>query len=583
MMKRWRAGLMGALPLLFLLQPGHPPSTLECVLVLLAAALDAGAVRLPYFGNFSTAPTLLGVLALRHQPLLSLAAAALGLVLRSLAFPGGLAACWELGSRALYCWMIFAIGAPWAVFPAAIVAEGYLRLGASVGLGGKSMSQQREFQRWVRFDRYVLPHRVVMYILAPLAAQLTQSAPIYLFCLAPVLFSLHRAVQGESIRLEFRDEEKLVEEASQARQRLSQVANKLSTVQQRLRVSQQKESVFWELSLQLVECQTAEQTARRSLDYLVQRMNCEQVAFWRRSQEGLQLLAGTPPASMEQSDPCRLFLDLGAIGLVFCARSQPFSPEERELLAELAGIFTLGLQSVSLLEEQGRRLASLTQSSKVAALGQLAAGLAHELNSPLASVRLQLGLLQQRASQPEKLAASLPTALASIYSSLDQSQALLRKLLFYSRDGVHSSAVVDLNQVIEDTLDLTRAVLANQQVKLISRLEPLEPIEGNASDLQQALSSLLLNAKEACRNGGVVEVYALMQGEARTILVRDNGRGIEPEILDRIFEPFFTTADPGQAAGLGLSLAQQIIHAHGGKITAANRTGGPGADFLIEL
>lgn len=582
-MKRWKAGLMGALPLLLLLQPATPPTPLQCALLLMAVTLDAAAVRLPYFGIFSTAPALLAVLAWQQQPLVALVATALGLSLRSLVYAMGLAAYWELGSRALFCWMIWALGAPWAVLPAALVAEGYLRLGAWVALGGKSMAQQREYQRWVRFDRYVLPHRVILYLLAPLAGLLAKSAPIYLFCLAPLLFSLHRAVQGENIRLEFRDEEKLVEEATQARQSLHQVANKLDTVQKRLQVSQQKESVYWELSLQLVECQAAEETAQRSLDYLVKRMGCEQVAFWRRSQEGLQLLAGTPPPTMEQIDPGKLFLELGQIGLLYCARGRAFSADERELLVELAGVFTLGLQSVSLLEEQARRLASLTQSSKVAALGQLAAGLAHELNSPLASIRLQLGLLQQRAHQPEKLAASIPAALASVNGSLDQAQSLLRKLLFYSRDGVHSAVLVDLNQVIQDTLDLTRAVLASQHVKLISRLEPLTPLEGNASDLQQALSSLLLNAKDACSQGGVVEVYSLMQGEARTILVRDNGKGIEPEILERIFEPFFTTAEPGKAAGLGLSLAQQILHAHGGKITASNRQGGPGADFLIEL
>lgn len=582
-MKRWRAGLMGALPFLFLLQESRLPTPLECALVLMAVTLDAAAVRLPYFGIFSTAPALLAVLAWQDLPLAALAAASLGLILRSLVFAGGLAACWELGARALFCWMLFAIGTPWAVLPAAVVAEGYLRLGASVVLGGKSMAQQRELQRWARFDRYVMPHRLILYTLAPLAALLAQSSPLYLFCLAPLLFSLHRAVQGENIRLEFRDEEKLVEEANVAKQRLHQVANTLDSVQQRLRVSQEKETVFWELSLQLVECQAAEDTAQRSLEYLLKRMSCEQVAFWRRSQEGLQLLAGTPPANMEHTDAGKLFVELGEIGLLYCARNRPFSTEERELLIELAGVFTLGLQSVSLLEEQARRMASVTQSSKVAALGQLAAGLAHELNSPLASIRLQLGLLQGRAQHPDKLAASLPATLASVNHSLDQSQGLLRKLLFYSRDGMHDSAQVDLHQVIEDTLDLTRAVLASQHVKLISRLEPLKPLEGNASDLQQALSNLLLNAKDACAHGGVVEVYCLMQGEARTILVRDNGKGIDPDILDRIFEPFFTTAEPGKSAGLGLSLAQQIVHAHGGKITASNRQGGQGADFLIEL
>ena len=582
-MKRWRAGLLGVLPLLFLLRSGRAPTTLECALALLAAGLDAGAISLPYFGIFSTAPAVLAVLAWQQQSLLALFAAGLGLFLRSLVFSGGLAACWELGARCLFCWMLFAIGEPWAALPAALLAECFLRLGAHVALGGKSMTRQREFQRWLRFDRYVLPHRVMTYLLAPLAAVLTKSAPLYLFCLVPLLFSLHRAVQAEKIRLDYRDEEKLIEDATSARQQLDQVNTTLSTVQQRLQLSQQKESVFWELSLQLVECRAAEETAQRSLDYLFRRLKCESGAFWRRSPEGLELLAGTAPARMEQGDPGKLFLELGSIGLLYCVRSKPFSTEERELLVELAGIFTLGLQSVSLLEEQARRMASLTQSSKVAALGQLAAGLAHELNSPLGSIRLQLGLLQQRVNQPEKLASSLPNTLASVNHSLDQSQGLLRKLLFYSRDGVHSEVEVDLNQVIEDTLDLTRAVMANHQVQLVSRLEPLRSVIGNASDLQQALSNLLLNAKDACTEGGVVEVYSMMQGNARTVLVRDNGKGIDPDILDRIFEPFFTTHDPGQATGLGLSMTQQIIRAHGGKITAANRQDGRGADFLIEL
>lgn len=577
-MKRWPAGLLGAAPALCLLHTGSMPGPLECTLALLAVTLDAGAISLPFFGIFSTAPAILAVLAWQGQVLLALAATALGLILRSLAFSGGLAACWELGSRGLFCALLFWVGEPWAALPAALLAEAFLRLGAYVGLGGKGLAQQREYQRWLRFDRYVQPHRWMTYLLAPLAAVLAQKAPLYLFCLAPLLFSLHRAVQAEKIRLDYREEEKLIEEASSARQRLDQVSTTLTTVEQRLRLTQQQKSVFWELSLQLVDCQTAQETAQRSLDYLFQRMACEQVAFWRKTAEGLELLAGTPPTS-QHTDPGKLLLELGSIGLLYCSRARPFSAEERELLAELAGVFTLGLQSVSLLEEQARRLASLTQSNKVAALGQLAAGLAHELNSPLGAIRLQLGLVQQRANQPEKLAASL----ASINSSLDQSQGLLRKLLFYSRDGSQSQVEVDLNQVIEDTLDLTRAVLANHQVQLVSRLEPLRPLSGNASDLQQALSSLLLNARDACPQGGVVEVYTLMQGNARTVLVRDNGTGIDPEIIERIFEPFFTTHDPGQATGLGLSMAQQIIRAHGGKITAANRQDGRGADFLIEL
>lgn len=579
-MKRWRLVLPTLLPLALLCVPGPNPSPLEFACAALAVCLDAGGVSLPYFGLFSTAPALLAVLAWKGQLLLCLGAAMLGLLLRTLAYRQALACCWELAARVLFCRVLFQLGGAWAIIPAALLREATLWLGAYWGLNGPTMAEKKAFQSWVRFDRYVWPHRSLVYALAPLVWLISQTGPVYFLCLAPVLIGLHRAVQAEEIRLALREEEELIHQADQARQKLDQVSHRLTHAQHRLRVSQQKESAFWELSLQLVQCQSSQETARRSLDFLSQRLGCEACAFWERREGALHLLAGQSPPDLQgaKNDPTQTVLPLGELGLLYCRRTRPLAPEERELLSDLSGLFTLGLQSVHRLQEQERRLASLTQSSKVAALGQLAAGLAHELNSPLGALRLQLGLLQQRAGDPNKLAQTIQ----SLNGSLDQAQSLIAKLLFYSRDGSLEGVEVDLNRLLADTLELSQGVLAAGQVELVSQLQPLQPLRGNAADLQQAVSNLILNAKEACSKGGRVEVYSLMQGSSRTILVRDNGKGIEPEIQERIFEPFFTTAGPGHA-GLGLSVAQQIITAHGGKLTAANREGTSGADFLIEL
>lgn len=464
-MKSW----LGLLPALLLLLRPPPVSQQDWAMAALVPCLDAAALRLPYFGLFSTAPVLLAVLAWRQQGALALGAAGLGLLLRGLIFRQGRACCWELGSRALFCRILLQAGNPLGLIPAALLAEGWLWLGAQQSLSGKTLPEQRAFQEWVRYDRYILPHRLVVYCLAPLTLQLAQSAPLYLLCLAPVLFGLHRVVQGEGIRLELRQEELLVAEASEAQKRLKQVAGKLTNVQHRLKVSQQKESLFWDLGLQLVKCRGAAETARLSLDYLVQRMGCGACAFWRRQNGQLQLLAGSAPASLEiANDSNQLLIELGELGLLYCSRQQPFAPEDRELLVDLSGIFTLGLQSVSLVEEQAR---------------------------------------------------------------------------------------VDLNALISDCLQLTRPVLASAGVELASRLEPLEPIQGNASQLLRVLASLILNGPAEC-----VEVYSLMQGRARTILVRHNGPGLSE-----------------------LAELQKLVLAQGGKLSTSRREGEPGTDFLMEF
>lgn len=568
--------------------PGPALAVLGCV----AVTLDMAAVELPLLGYFSAAPTCLGALALGQQGRTVLLISLLGLLLRTLLLSGKgwQQASWEAGGRALFVQTLLWTHNPWGLLPAAILFELWGQAGARLQL-----ENERERFRWRRFSRLTRQHQLAALCLVPLLSLLSGLNPLYSLLAIPLLGSLHRAVESESLQLQQIDEKELQREKERAQQQLSQVSDRLERTQERLQLVGVTESAFWELGPVLFHCRRTVETAEHSLSYLLSRVPCERAAFLVYRDSSLQALATFPadggflkplPGLLEeswqkQSPRCsghELALPLGRLGMLYCSRSNPFRDVEVHLLRHLSGLFALGLQSVTLLQDQQHMLAGLAQSSKVAAVGQLAAGMAHELNSPLAAVELQLGLIRQRMERPEQLLASLDSA----HRSLNRARELLQKLLFYSRDGAMPRHDVAIHRVVEDTVGFLRQTLATDGVEVACQLEGLAPFSGNAHELQQAISSLLLNARDACAGEGRVEVFTRMVGTRRQIRIVDNGHGIAPEIAGRIFEPFFTTRPVG-ALGLGLSLAQQIVEQHGGLLKGRNRVDGPGAEFLIEL
>ncbi len=233
------------------------------------------------------------------------------------------------------------------------------------------------------------------------------------------------------------------------------------------------------------------------------------------------------------------------------------------------------LTELRALEEQVQR------AQRLASLGRLAGGLAHEVRNPLGIVRATAQLLQQEAARYPALA--LPTQV--IQAEIDRVDRLIEQLLDYARPQPPRSAPLDLAALARHAVAITEPLAAQRGVGLsIEAPAALAPLEGDAERLHQAVINLLLNAVQATPAGGQVavslrEVYR--GSDAQVVLtVCDTGAGIAPEDLPRLFEPFFTTRDDG--VGLGLSLVQQIAAEHGGTVRVASRPGA-GAAFTIEL
>jgi two-component system, NtrC family, sensor kinase len=224
-------------------------------------------------------------------------------------------------------------------------------------------------------------------------------------------------------------------------------------------------------------------------------------------------------------------------------------------------------------------------SEKLAALGELCAGVAHEINNPLAVI---LGNVELMKLELGEAAEPVSEELALVLAQIERIRAITRSLLQYSRPGDYETAPVwqHLTPIIEESLTLVRSALRQQQVALVADLRAQQPIEADRQQLLQVLINLLVNASHALGEQGEIRVEsrdwcdeagALQGAEVRVI---DNGSGIEAAIMDKIFDPFFTTRATG--TGLGLALSHRIISRWGGELLV-DSTPGQGSCFTIRL
>jgi two-component system NtrC family sensor kinase len=224
-------------------------------------------------------------------------------------------------------------------------------------------------------------------------------------------------------------------------------------------------------------------------------------------------------------------------------------------------------------------------SEKLAALGELCAGVAHEINNPLAVI---LGNVELMKLELGEAAAPVSEELALVLAQIERIRAITRSLLQYSRPGDYETAPVwqHLTPIIEESLTLVRSALRQQQVNLVADLQAQQPIEADRQQLLQVLINLLVNASHALGEQGEIRVESrdwfdaaggLQGAEVRVI---DNGSGIDAAIMDKIFDPFFTTRATG--TGLGLALSHRIISRWGGELVVAS-TLGKGSCFTIRL
>jgi two-component system NtrC family sensor kinase len=219
------------------------------------------------------------------------------------------------------------------------------------------------------------------------------------------------------------------------------------------------------------------------------------------------------------------------------------------------------------------------RSEKLASLGRLAAGVAHEINNPLTGVLTFAHLLREKPNMDEQDKEDLDL----IIRETTRAAEIVRRLLDFSRERPVMIQQLEINEVVHRTLQLIRNQKLFEGIIITERLgENLPEINGDMNRLQQVFLNLMLNSCEAMPGGGSMTIDTLAENGEVRIEIADTGNGIKAEVMERIFEPFFTTKPVGQGTGLGLAVTYGIIQQHGGSIEVESEEG-KGTKFIIGL
>jgi signal transduction histidine kinase len=281
----------------------------------------------------------------------------------------------------------------------------------------------------------------------------------------------------------------------------------------------------------------------------------------------------TLSATVSATDPAQRIEELGRIILAYSEVTERLQQSHEQLTQTVA----------ALRAELSEKNRLLERKERLAALGEMAAGMAHEIRNPLGGIQLYASMLA-------KDVAAMPPTLAlvqKISAGVRRLEGLVSQVLHFTKEIRVSPAETDLGGIVETAIDLARPKIIERGIDVRVRGDE-SPVVVLVDEqlLGQAVLNLVLNAVEAMEAGGRLDVqYATARAEdggARQLrlVVRDSGPGIPAAILDRIFNPFFTTKETG--TGLGLAIVHRIVDAHDGTITASNPPGG-GAQFEIRI
>jgi len=221
----------------------------------------------------------------------------------------------------------------------------------------------------------------------------------------------------------------------------------------------------------------------------------------------------------------------------------------------------------------------MSQTEKLTSLGLLAAGVAHEVNTPLAVISNYIQMLAKQMPENDPR----HSIIEKIVKQTFRASEIVNNLLNFSRTGAAEIANVDLNHVVEETLSLVSHPLKTSQIQVVKNLgDGLPAVRGSANKLQQVFLNLFLNARDAMPSGGILEVRTAAHNGSVEIEIVDTGAGIPREHIHRIFDPFFTTKSVGRGTGLGLSVSYGIIKEHAGKVDVRSAPG-KGTSFHVEF
>ncbi|MBI5837065.1 MAG: PAS domain-containing sensor histidine kinase [Candidatus Eisenbacteria bacterium] len=248
----------------------------------------------------------------------------------------------------------------------------------------------------------------------------------------------------------------------------------------------------------------------------------------------------------------------------------PFLAEERSLIDDVAWQVGLIRQRRLSAEERSRMEEQLRSADRLASVGRLAAGVAHELNEPLAAILGYAELIGQNFGLPDATSRDL----GQIVSATLRAREIVRKLLVFARRVPPERRPVKLEPIIRDALLLLRARCERAGVRVALQSGPgLPEIVADAGQLQQVVLNLCANAVQSMARGGTLRVSTVPAGGGVLLTVEDDGEGMTEEVCRQIFTPFFTTKGVGQGTGLGLSVVHGIVTGHGGTIRVESEPG----------
>ena len=297
----------------------------------------------------------------------------------------------------------------------------------------------------------------------------------------------------------------------------------------------------------------------------------------------------------------------GILGILItcCSPFHSFDNEQVQILSILADQAVIAIEKAHLIndlkraqvdlenwgKELGRKVkekseelkksqAQLLQSEKLAGIGQLAAGIAHEIRNPLGIIATSLYYLNDVLPKKKE---DIKRHFQIMEAEINRCESIISNLLEFSRKSTQEFELIDVNQLLNITLSLVEKDLFVKDIKLIKKFHHSPTIKANMDEIKQVFLNLILNATQAMPRGGKLEIAtSITENERARIKVVDSGTGISEKHLSKIFDPFFTTKAPGEGTGLGLTLVHNIIERWGGTIQVESH-GVKGTTFTIEF
>ena len=274
-------------------------------------------------------------------------------------------------------------------------------------------------------------------------------------------------------------------------------------------------------------------------------------------------------------------------GILFLSEKEngsAFTRAEIDALTMLAGQAALALENAVMTQFQEERLKKLFHADKLATVGELAAGAAHEIRNPLTSIRSTVQFLKK------SLPPGAHSTVDGVIEEVDRIDGIIRGLLSLSKSSDLQLAHVDLRDLLGQTLMLLDPEMKKRSITVRQETSSADPsVEADPARLKQVFLNVLLNSVQAMDGGGTITVAIAdprgtgrdEEGDSVMITIADTGPGIPAEMMRRVFDPFFTTKPNG--TGLGLSITYGIVHGHGGDIDIAGTTEGPGHGTTVTI